>query len=62
MSWKNKDDRWAFPWHVGDGEVDFGQRVVTVQLDGHELEMLYSAMRNAYVGENSRVGMNGESH
>lgn len=63
MSWKDGNGRWVGSWHVGDGEYDFDQRVVVAQFDGHELEMLYSAMRNSYIewGTGGRVGMNGES-
>jgi len=54
MGWKRINDQWA-TWHVGQPIPDFKQRVVTVQLDGHELDMLYLAMDRAYVDETSQV-------
>lgn len=62
MGWKDAAGHWH-SWWIGYEESDFDrQRVVEAQFDGHELEVLRSAMRNAYLESNGRVGMNGESH
>jgi hypothetical protein len=51
-------------WHVGDGYPSDLKLypVVKFQADGHELELFVRAMEAGYVGENSRVGINGVDH